>query len=421
MSSGTSSDTDVPSAGSTGLDLGSRMVIILGGALASLAMVSISSVLPAMDTALSRDPGDSLLIKQLIGGVGLAMMIGSLLTGFLLDRVPLRRLLFTAALVYVVAGTAGLYLTDLRAILASRMILGFAAAVIQITALTLVNTRLAGAARAHWMGLHISAAMICTIAVQPIAGFIGDYGWRWPFALHALAVLILPAVLTIRSDGISRPAPGRRAENAPDRKTFWATFPLHYLPLAILIGSIVFIPAIYAPFLLREKGLANPSSIALVLTADSIAGALVASQYGRARQYLTRHGAFAVSFAIAAAGTLVAALSPGAIGVIVGMLIYGFGVGWFVPNLMTAIGEKLGAERQAHAVGLVKAAHFTSAGIAVAIMEPISSLYGPQATLLVMCAVSTTLLCTIVLRSLAGNALRAPGAPQASDLARQRA
>ncbi|HEX8056866.1 MAG TPA: MFS transporter [Novosphingobium sp.] len=404
----------VADSGGAALDLGSRLVMLLGGALASLAMVSISSVLPAIDTALAHTPADSLLVKQLIGAVGLAMMIGSLLAGFLIGRVAVRTILLTSTLAYVLAGTAGLYLSDLRMLVATRMLLGLSAALIQITALTLINTRLQGPVRAHWMGLHISIAMACTILVQPIAGFIGDHGWRLPFALHALGLLILPAVLTIREQ--QRPAMPKATEPKANRKAFWSVFPFHYLPLAILIGSIVFLPAIYAPFLLREKGLGNPSTIALVLTADSIAGAVIASQYGRARRYLTRHGAFATSFAIVAVGMLVAGLSSSVIGVIGGMMFYGLGVGWFVPNLMTALGEKIDGDRQAHAVGLVKAAHFTSAGLALLIMEPLSRSYGPQMSLLAMSCVSAFLLVVMLLRSGLGKAspLRANLAPQPS-------
>lgn len=400
--------------GGAAIDLGSKLVMLLGGALASLAMVSISSVLPAIDTALARTPADSLLVKQLIGAVGLAMMIGSLLAGFLIGRVAVRTILLTSTIAYVLAGTAGLYLSDLRVLVATRMLLGLSAALIQITALTLINTRLQGPVRAHWMGLHISIAMACTILVQPIAGFIGDHGWRLPFALHALGLLILPAVLTIQEQ--PRPATPQTAAPRSESKAFWSVFPFHYLPLAILIGSIVFLPAIYAPFLLREKGLGNPSTIALVLTADSIAGAVVASQYGRARRYLTRHGAFATSFAIVAVGMLVAGLSSSVVGVIGGMMFYGLGVGWFVPNLMTALGEKIDGDRQAHAVGLVKAAHFTSAGLALLIMEPLSRSYGPQMSLLAMSCVSTFLLVVMLLRSGLGKAspLRANLAPQPS-------
>lgn len=382
------------------LDAGTRVVMLLGGAFASLAMVGINSVLPAIDSALARSPEDSLLVKQLMGVVGLAMMAGAVLAGFVVERVSVRSILLVCALVYVVAGTAGLYLSDLRFLLVSRLLLGLSAATIQITAFTLINTRLEGTERAQWMGMHISAAMVCTIFVQPIAGLMGDYGWRWPFALYMIGLLALPAAFLYRE--VPKPLPLKKTaempDGGPDTAAFWRAFPFHYLPLAIFVGSIVFLPAIYAPFLLREKGLGDPSTIGLVLTADSIAGAIVAYHYGRARRYLTRHGIFAVSFSSAATGTLIAGLSPGATGIIAGMLFYGFGVGWFVPNLMTSVGEKLRPEHQARAVGLVKAAHFSSSGIALLIMEPFARQYGTQASLVAVAAIAGGLLLAVLVR-----------------------
>lgn len=387
-------------------DLATCIIMLLGGALASLAMVAISSVLPAIDAALARTPDDSLLVKQLLGVVGFAMMFGSILAGFLFERVPSNRILLAAGAVYVAAGTAGLYLDDLRILVATRFLLGLAAAMIQITSFTLINTRLDGTRRAQWMGYHITAAMACTILIHPIAGLIGDHGWRGPFALHALGLLILPAAYFCRDKGgklagAAQNALGSRGRGEP----FWRRFPVHYLLLAILVGGVVFVPAVYAPFVLREKGLASPSIIALVLTADSIAGAIVASQYGRARRLLDRHGAFCASFAIVAIGTAIAGLSPGTPGVILGMVIYGLGTGWLVPNLMTSVGEKLSVERQARAVGLVKAAHFSSSGIALFAMEPVARAYGPQSGLLFIAATAIALLLALGLRR---GILRAP-------------
>lgn len=379
-------------------DLATCVIMLAGGALASLAMVAISSVLPAIDAALATTPGDRLMVKQLLGVVGLAMMFGSVLAGFLFEHTTPRRILLVAASVYVVAGTAGLYLDDLRLLVASRFLLGLAAATIQITAFTLINTRLGPARRARWMGFHITAAMACTIVVHPLAGFIGDHGWRGPFLLHALGLLILPAAWFCRDrgGGLVRGAPAR--PGAVDGRAFWRVFPVHYLALAVLVGSIVFLPAVYAPFVLREKGLTSPSTIAIVLTADSIAGALVASQYGRLRGFLNRHGVFCLSFGVIAAGTLVAGLSQGVAGIIAGMVTFGFGTGWLVPNLMTAVGEKLGPDRQARAVGLVKAAHFSASGIALVVMEPVARTYGPQAGILVVAVIAGALLLALAAR-----------------------
>ena len=64
--------------------------------------------MPAIDTALAHSPHDSLLVKQLLGAVGLAMVAGAPLGGYLVDRLGLRTLLVGGSLLYT-AATAGLY------------------------------------------------------------------------------------------------------------------------------------------------------------------------------------------------------------------------------------------------------------------------------------------------------------------------
>jgi MFS family permease len=113
------------------------------------------------------------------------------------------------------------------------------------------------------------------------------------------------------------------------------------------------------------------------------------------------HDSFLVSFSIIAAGTLVAVLSTSAFGVIAGMVIYGFGIGWLVPNLITSLGEKVSKARQGRAAGFVKAAHFMSAPIAVTAMEPFARRHGPEIALLVVLFIAVALIALIGIRKLA--------------------
>lgn len=358
------------------LDVGSRIVVLFGGGIAALPIMAIASVLPQIGQALAHSPGDGLLVRQLIGGVGLAMVVGAALVGVLIERLGLRRVLIGAALFYVVAGTAGLYLDDLYSLLASRLLLGVAAATIQVSCITIVNTRLTEAGRARWMGLHISSAMAITIVVHPIAGALGMIGWRWPFALYALGLCLIPAAL------YQQPAP-RSVASVTDptmptgRLRDW--LPVRFMLLGLVIGSVVFSTSVYVPFLLHDRGMSNPAQVALVLTADSLAGVLMATTFGAARRRLSARQAFVVSFSASAIGTMIAWTAPNLVVLIAGLLIYGAGVGWFVPNLMSSLAGVVPAGRQGSAAGVVKASHYLAAPLSVALAEPIARQYGTPA------------------------------------------
>lgn len=374
-----------------------RIVMISGGVLVALAMMAINAVLPAIDTALAHGPRDSMMVKQMLGGMGLAMVIGAPLGGFLVDRLGLRVMLVSAGLLYTLAGTVGLYLDSLPLLLASRMALGLAAGAIQVISMTVINTSLVGPERAKWMGMHISAAMLSAFAFHPVSGFLGNFGWRWPFALYFLGLLMLP-IAFMQAAHI---APLRRVESekrADDGPSLLRTFPYHYLPFAIVLGLVVFLPTAFLPFILRKMGFASPLVISLVLTADSVAGIGMALLYGRARRHLSTHAAFIVSFSLTSVGLAIAVLAPATWMFIAGVMVYGVGFGWLDANIVTAVSEKVRPNQQGRAAGLIKAAHFAAAPIGIALVEPISRTHGPMVALAISGGLSLFLLVLILLR-----------------------
>jgi MFS family permease len=382
-------------ASSSSLNLGEQVVIVLSGVLAALALTALTSVLPSIEANLAHTPLDSMLVKQLIGGVALAMVVGAAVGGLISDWLGLRRMLIITSLTYVVAGTAGLYLQSLRALLISRLFLGLAAASMQIASLTLINTRLQGNERARWMGIHFSTAMFGTIVLSPIAGALGSLGWRWPCVLYALGLTFLPAMLLKphppRTPPVAAAANVKFQLSPPDGAESGIVrrpFPFHYVLLALSIGALVFLPTVYLPFLLRQVQGSTPFIISLVITADSIVGALMAMIYGRARRSLTSTAAFVFCFGCIAIGSFIASRSASLTGIVVGMCIHGLGVGWLVANLITSLATKVSPERQGRAVGIVKAAHFASAPLSIALIEPFTRRLGPANALVVVSVVA---------------------------------
>ena len=370
----------------TSLEPGEKLVVLVGGVMASLAITAIAPVLPTIDRALAHTATDAMLVKQLVGGVILAMVVGAPLGGFLIGRVGMRSVLLVASLVYALAGTAGFYLGSLPALLASRLLLGAAAATIQVTSMVLVNTRLAGNARARWMGLHIAAATFSTLIINPLSGFIGSFDWRYPFIEYLFGLVLFAAMLG-RRDHTAPPTPAEK--QVPERATAgWSGFPWHYLLLSFLVGAVAFIPAIYLPFLLRDEAGLSPRGIAGFLTITALTGGTVAFLYGRIRTVLSTHAVFLLSFGLVGIGTLVMGFVHGIVSLIAGGLVYAIGNASLVANMMTALGAKVGPALQGRAAGLVKSVHFVSAPLSVIAIEPFARAYGPATAMRVASALA---------------------------------
>jgi MFS family permease len=372
------------------LEPGEKLVVLIGGVMASLAITAIGAVLPTIDRALAHTATEAMLVKQLVAGVTLAMVVGAPLGGFLMGRVGMRKVLLVATLVYSISGAAGFFLSSLPALLVTRLALGAAAATIQVTAIVLVNTRLAPEDRPKWMGLHVALATLATLVINPLSGLIGAIDWRYPFLeyLVGFGFVVFAALLTMRDRAPDAPDPERTSAVPEKDPSIWAWFPWHYLFLSLMVGSVTFIPTIYLPFLLRDEAGLDPRGIAAYLTVAALVGGLAAMLYGRGRKHLTAHGAFLASFTLAGVGTLTMALSHALPAIVLGGIVYSAGNGWFVPNIMTALGAKVAPAQQGRAAGLVKAVHFSSAPVAVVLIEPFARAYGARMAILVACALA---------------------------------
>jgi MFS family permease len=373
------------------LDFTTKIVVLFGGVLATLGVMGIVPILPTIQARLALGAYDAFLVKQLIGAVGLAMVVGSPLGGFLTDRLGPRRILGISAGVYVLAGTAGLYLGELSLLVASRFVLGLTAASIEIVSLTIINTRIPSERRAKWMGIHLSVSMFSTLLIQPLSGALGEIWWRLPFCLYLLGLLILPYAMG-RERSSARPpllpasVSAGLAERLPKRTV--AFFAL----LAFLIGSTMYLTMIYAPFFMRHLGIERPFVIALVLTADSAVGAGMAMSYGWSRRFLSARACFAISLVCAALGTAIAGTASGVAPFIAGLLIYGFGSGWLLPNLLTLLGSQVPLAHQGRAAGIVKAGNVLASPLSIVIIEPIAREFGEDSALKLAAMVSLLLL-----------------------------
>jgi MFS family permease len=353
--------------------------MLIGGLMVTISMVALSPVLPKIETALASNPDEALLVKMLIPVSGAAMVIGAPLTGFFVDRKGLRAVLTCNSLIFAIAGTAGFYLGDIYSLLISRLFVGLAAAGMATTSMTLINTRLQGNARARWMGFHISTAMFGSLLITPAVGLLGELGWRWPFLTYSVGLIVAIAAWSGLQEPRRRSATDRAKAGGSGNPLRW--FPLWFLPLALVMGSVTYLPSVYLPFAAKDVGVTSPAMISFVMLADAILGATMALLFGRSQRYISSTSAFMFSFACTGGGMLAVSMAGSFAGLVAGMLIFGFGIGWFVPNLMTSLSRRVSQEQQGRAVGIVKATHYLASPLAVLAVEPIARDFGTSGVL----------------------------------------
>ena len=366
--------------------LPSRIVMLTSGIPATLCFTAISPILPKMDAALADGPGDAFLVKMVLAVVGLAMVFGSPLAGWLADKISRATLMTTAMLVWAAFGCMGYLIADLHVMVGSRLIVGLAAATALTVGLTMIGDLEDPALRLKYMGVQVAISTITSIITSPIAGVIGDIYWRLPFLLYAISLPLALIAWSLR--GNEPPRALAEASSTDDPAAGKFRFPFGLMFLGLCCGTITFAPVTYMPFHFRDLGVDQAKIIAIALSAETVAIAIMASQYGRARKYLSTDSVFTVSFLLSGAGTAIAALATDWRIAALGLLVFGFGVGWFAANVVARASAFSAPQYRGRTVGLVKGAHLFAAFLAVVALEPVGNAGGPSAVLLVLNALA---------------------------------
>jgi predicted MFS family arabinose efflux permease len=375
-----------------------KAAIVASGLPMAMSYNVVMPILADMSGQLARDDTDAYLVKMILGVIGLAIVVGAPLAGIVADRFGRRSLLLWSGLLFAGAGIAPFFLTDLAAILATRVVVGLAAAAFATAGSALVGDLFDEADRPRWMGALVSGSMVTALVTVPLSGIIGDAGWRYCFLLYLAGVpAALLAWFGTRDAAASGPSGETRVDAA---KPAAGRFPLALTILALLVGFLIYTPAIYGSFQLKALGLQNPSSIGLMLTISAVVGALMSSQFGRIRRHFSARAMFCGSFAAFAVGMAALALAPGYHVGILGLIVIAIGVAWLSPNLLS-LSASVDPARRGQVMGLIRSAQSVAPAVGITAIELAADELGVAGILLIVSVLAAVLAVAMAIRKLA--------------------
>ncbi|WP_415836545.1 MFS transporter, partial [Palleronia rufa] len=136
-------------AGPTRLTL---FALLASATLTVMAGATISPSLPGLVAHFADDPRAEWLVPFILTAPGLAIAVAAPLSGVLVDRTVKRRVLLAGIVLYVLAGSSGLYLDSLDAILVGRLFLGLAVGAVMTASMALIADVWEGEARQRVLG-----------------------------------------------------------------------------------------------------------------------------------------------------------------------------------------------------------------------------------------------------------------------------
>ena len=355
-----------------------KATLLLASTLTVMSGATISPSLPAMESHFASADNEAFWVRLVLTMPALLIVVGSPIAGQLVDRVGRKLLLLGSAILYGLAGSSGLVLNSLFAILAGRAFLGLAVAGVMVSATTLIADYYQGDARANFMGLQAAFMGFGGVLFLSVGGFLADLSWRYPFAIYLLAWLLVPAIaLTlfepkfdrILADDINRPR---------------ARLPVKLLALiysAVLLQMLVFylIP-VQLPFYLKQLSRASASQAGLAIALSTLFSAIASMNYGRLKQQFSFISILAITFALMGLGYIGIGLASNYWLVLLALIPTGVGLGFIMPNLNVWTTNEVPGELRGRALGGLTTFLFLGQFLSPIASAPISSTVGLTAT-----------------------------------------
>lgn len=287
------------------------VALLLAATLTVMANATISPALPGLERLFANEPHAALLTRMLVPAPSLSIALVAPLAGLAIDRFGRRLLLLAGIVLFVVSGSAGLYLPDLKAIFASRIVLGVAVALIMTAQTALIGDYFTGESRTALTGLQVSARNFGGLVFILLAGAVAAVSPRLAFGVYALALLVLPLAWLVIAEPRRVPlrVPSAQPAGAAGLERWRLPF-LGLVAVQALTNMFFFVTPTQLPFFLDASGYRSAGLTGTMLGVLMLAGGSLAVFHTRIRHAVGAAGVFALGYAAMAGGFLLLLLSP---------------------------------------------------------------------------------------------------------------
>lgn len=304
--------------------------LLMASTMTIMAGATIAPSLPSMKAVFAGASNVDLHVRLILTITALSIAISAPFVGILGDKIGRVNVLLGSVVLYVIAGTSGLYLNDLNLLLLGRIILGIAVAGIMTSITGLIGDMFNGPARGQLLGWQGAAGGFGGVIFLGLGGLLATISWRGPFLIYLLPIILVALIpISLRQTETEPPVLSINAGQLASSKIG------KYGIYAIAFFSMVSFYAlpVQLPFLLVERSHASPLFSGMALAGMALVSAIIGISYGRfAQRFSSRMLAFAAC-ACLAVGMLLIAVSPLFAVTIVGLVFVGLGIGLVMPSL----------------------------------------------------------------------------------------
>ncbi len=357
-----------------------KLTLLLASSLTVMSGATVAPSLPAMkqqfESAIADADLRTTLVKLVITLPALFIVIGSPIAGIVVDRFGRKPLLLITAILYGFAGSSGLFLESLPAILVGRALLGLAVAGVMVSATTLIADYYNGADRAAFMGLQSGFMGLGGVLFLTLGGALAQQNWHYPFGIYLFAWLIVPLIIMFILEPDREPKfNNMEMANSSKPATPVAVLAIVYGLTTISQIAFYLIP-VQLPFYLETMVKAQPAQSGMAIAFCTLFSAIASVTYGKLKQRMEFVTFLPMIFGFMGIGYLLIGQSSGWLQVLAGLAIAGMGLGILMPNMSVWLSSAVPDAMRGRALGGLSTAMFLGQFLSPIITQPITKSLG---------------------------------------------
>jgi MFS family permease len=218
--------------------------------------------------------------------------------------------------------------------------------------------------------MQVAFTSITAIAFLAIGGFLGEYGWRAPFVMYGLSlVLMVPAALLLREPANQDSADVQQVPAAPRARL------LLCCAISVLAGIALYVPIVQNGFLLNALGVTQAAEIGMIGSAGT-AAILCGTVFFIVMRRLGVSWLLFISFGLTVAGLGIMAAAGTVVFYITGLVVASLGAGVFMPTLSSWALTMLPFGTRGRGMGLWQAAFWLGQFVSPIVVAGLTQLSG---------------------------------------------
>lgn len=358
-----------------------KTTLLFAAVLAPFQAASISPAIPELLAHFADHPNAAYLARLVLVMPSIGIAISAPFAGAVIDRFGRRRFLIVAIFAYALLGASGGLVDNLEVVLATRLLLGFAAGGVMTATVTLMGDYFDGPERQKFLGQRTAFVNFSAIAINISGGVLAAIDWRVPFLVFLVALVLVPLGLR------SLPEPDVSAEAKAAPRMRFREWPLAFIALVYVMVFFVnvaffFVPT-QIPFFVRTLGYADASTAGLSLAASSLGIALGSLLYHPIRSRVRQAAStFVPAAALVVLGFSLVSVADSLATVMPGLLLAGLGFGVINVNAIVWSMEGTPAALRGRIVGGLTAAMMLGHFFSPLISQPLAQAWGLPAVYL---------------------------------------